>query len=324
MSERGADDGRASFVRLAALGVDWVSIHSWDPLQRDIHDPELRAFSPRPSWSGLAAIVAQAHEAGMRVMVKPHLELHSPRGAPPAQVWHNQIEMRSERDWRRWLEGYERYLIAYAELARDAGADMFCVGRELDRSVLAREADWRRLIARVRTVFPGPLVYSANFDTYPRIAFWDALDFVGVSAYFPLSTAPSPTAEQLAAGWQRALEGLEATSRRFDRPVLLTEIGYPAVPSAAREPWREADAAADTALQARCYEAALAALAGRPWLQGTFFWLWEGTAQPPFRDPSFSIQDKPAAFVMAAWYRDSSSTPHPVPSPRRGREPSLR
>jgi hypothetical protein len=55
-------------------------------------------------------------------------------------------------------------------------------------------------------------------------------------------------------------------------------------------------------LQARLYEAALNAMAAPRWLRGAFFWLWEGTAQPPFRDPSFSIRGKPAAFVMARWY----------------------
>jgi hypothetical protein len=47
---------------------------------------------------------------------------------------------------------------------------MFCVGRELDSTVIRREGDWRRLIARVRREFPG-LVYSASFDTRPRIRF---------------------------------------------------------------------------------------------------------------------------------------------------------
>jgi len=56
-------------------------------------------------------------------------------------------------------------------------------------------------------------------------------------------------------------------------------------------------------LQARCYEAALRAVASRPWIRGTYWWLWEGVMQPPFRDPSFTIQGKPASFVMASWYR---------------------
>jgi hypothetical protein len=106
----------------------------------------------------------------------------------------------------------------------------------------------------------------------------------------------------MVAGWARALPALEASSRRWGRPVLLTEAGFPAIPSAARAPWKEEKVAADVWLQARCYEATLRALAERPWIEGAFFWLWERSSKPPFRDPSHSLVGKPAAFTMARWY----------------------
>jgi hypothetical protein len=109
--------------------------------------------------------------------------------------------------------------------------------------------------------------------------------------------------EELAAAWDPILSKLEDVSRRFDRPLILTELGYPATAGAAAEPWRERGAPADPWIQARCYEAALRALEGRSRIEGAFWWLWEGTAQPPFRDPSFSIQGKPAAFVVARWFK---------------------
>ena len=152
---------------------------------------------------------------------------------------HNRIAMRSEADWRRWFESYEAYVLPYARDAQAAGADMFCVGREMDSTVVRREADWRALVARIRAEFHGPLTYSANFDTWQGIGFWDALDFIGVSAYFPLSDRPSPSLAELEAGWDRALAPLEQASRRFGRPVLLTEAGFPSIPTAAKAPWRE-------------------------------------------------------------------------------------
>jgi hypothetical protein len=309
--------------------VTWVSIHTFDPLQRGLHDPELAPPSTRFRIRHLDVLVRNAHGAGLAVMFKPHLEM---RGYEPTteerrvlrggdgpgrrrllariatrRGWvergtHNRIEMESETDWRRWFAAYEAYLLPYAREARAAGADMFCVGRELDTTVIRREGDWRRLIARVRREFPGPLVYSANFDTWTRIGFWDALDFIGVSAYFPLSDRPDPSLADLEAGWARALVPLEAAARRFHRSVLLTEVGFPSLPSAASAPWREGRAPADVWLQARCYEATLAALAPRPFVEGAFFWLWERSSAPPFRDPSHAIADKPASFVMARWY----------------------
>jgi len=330
MSERRDDDGAGSFRELASLGVDWVSIHSWDPLQRGIADPELAPRHERFALRGLPELVRSAHAAGLQVMVKPHLEMRGPELSPEQRrvlrgpdgaarralvsrleawheerrsQWHGLIEMRSEEDWRRWFEQYVAYILDYARQAAGAGADAFCVGRELDRTAIRRPGEWRHLIARVRGVFRGPLVYSANFDTYDQVGFWDALDFIGISAYFPLSDRDAPQHADLQAGWERALAGVEALSRRFGRPVLLTEVGYPAVADAARVPSRESAGPADIWLQARCYEAALRAVAARPFVHGTFFWLWERTVQPPFRDASYAIAGKPAAYTLASWYR---------------------
>jgi hypothetical protein len=359
-SEAGSDGGASSFRRLRALGVTWVSIHTWDPLQRGLHDPVFAEARHPFVLRDLDAIVKNAHQAGLAVMLKPHLEMRGYEPTPEERRIlrgtdegarrkliaelesrgdgetgdHNRIEMQTDADWRRWFRSYETYLLPYAEAARSTGADAFCVGRELDTSVIRRESDWRRIIARVREVFPGPLAYSANFDTWPAVGFWDALDFIGVSAYFPLSDRPDPSLEDLAAGWGRALGPLEEASRRYGRPVLFTEVGYPSVPEAARAPWREARLPADVWLQARCYDAALRALAQRPWIAGAFFWLWERSAEPAFRDPSHTLPGKPAAYVMARWYRpgaelrrpDPRDTPAPpqavpAPTPRPGGSP---
>jgi hypothetical protein len=325
--ETGRDAGAASFRRLSELGVDWVSIHSWDPLQRDAHSPawpdEHRPFAiPR-----LAELVRSAHAAGIKVMVKPHLEMrgYEPtaeerrilRGSDAAarealvsrirktwsrpRAWHNDIEMTNEADWRRWFSQYEGYVLSYARQAAEAEADAFCVGRETDKAAIARPDDWRRIIARVRETFAGPLTYSANFDSYDQIAFWDALDVIGVSAYFPLGDGV-PSQDSLAAAWSATLARLESLARKTNRRVVFTEIGYPAVSTAASRPWDEPPGPVDVWLQARLYEAALESVSKRSFMAGTFFWLWEGVARPPFRDPSFSIQDKPASFVMADWY----------------------
>jgi hypothetical protein len=325
--ETGDDAGAASFRALSELGVDWVSIHSWDPLQRDVHAPawaEPRRLFGIPR---LAELVRSAHAAGIKVMVKPHLEVRgyeptaeerrifqhgdaAARGALLSRIratwtrpraWHNDIEMTTEADWRQWFSQYEAYVLSYARQAAEAGADAFCVGRETDKAAIARPSDWRRIIARVRDTFAGPLTYSANFDSYERIAFWDALDVIGVSAYFPLGEGVSKE-EDLAAAWDAILARLETLARKTNRRVVFTEIGYPAVSTAARRPWDEPPGPADVWLQARLYDAALEAISKRPFMAGTFFWLWEGVARPAFRDPSFSIRDKPASFVMADWY----------------------
>ncbi len=210
MSESRQDHGAASFRRLASLGVTWVSLHTWDPLQRGLDEPVFADPERRHGFRDLRALVASAHAAGLRVMVKPHLEMTRLR-AHAAQP-HRDAE---QPGLARWFESYRGYLLPFAREAQQAGADMFCVGRELDSSVVAREADWRDVVARVRAEFHGPLTYSANFDSWQAIGFWDALDFIGVSAYFPLSDRADPPLAELEAGWQRALAPLAAAARRW-------------------------------------------------------------------------------------------------------------
>src|SRR6266508_1481431 len=191
-SEAGSDAGAASCRRLATLGVTWLSIHTWDPLQRGLHDPLLAEPGQRFALRGLPSIVKSAHAAGLAVMLKPHLEVRGYEATPEerrilrgpdeaarrrlledmrkAGAWadvgnHNRIEMTTEAGWHQWFRGYESWLLPYAEAARATGVDAFCVGRELDTTVIRREADWRRLIARVRGVFPGPLAYSDRKST---------------------------------------------------------------------------------------------------------------------------------------------------------------
>jgi hypothetical protein len=323
-------DGEAqSFGELAALGVGWISIHTWEPRQRALDAPGFAPVNEHFGLRDLPGLVRTAHAAGLRVLYKPHLEMGgfvpTPeevaifRGSDAAakrrlfervqkegrllEGRHNEIEMRTDADWQAWFRNYGDYILAHARQAEAAGVDMFCVGRELDRTVRRREADWRDLVHHVRGIYHGPLTYSANFDSYRDLGFWDALDFIGVSAYFKLSDAPDPSLAELAEGWDRALAPLAELSRRVERPVLLTEIGYPAIASAAGAPWREGPGPADVWLQSRLYEAALRAISKRPYIVGAFPWLWEGTAEPPFRDSSYSIQGKPAAFILARWYR---------------------
>ncbi len=82
MSEGRADAGRASFAALAALGVTWVSIHTWDPLQQGIREPVLATRSRRFGVENLTALVDNAHAAGLKVMFKPHLEMRGYRPTP--------------------------------------------------------------------------------------------------------------------------------------------------------------------------------------------------------------------------------------------------
>ena len=248
--------------------------------------------------AGIRTLARQARRRGLGLILKPHLWVghYSSEGQ-----WRDEIGFDIEEKWRTWEAQYRRFLLHYARLAEETGADVLVVGTELARAARERPGFWRRLIADARGVYGGQLTYAANwYEEYEAVSFWDALDYVGVQAYFPLSDTDNPSAEALRAGWQQHCEALRRLSEKTGRPILFTEIGYRNVGYAAAEPWRwperDAEPAADEALQARLYQAFFDRVWPEPWLAGAVVWKWH--PEKDRRTTGFTPQGKPAAAVL--------------------------
>ncbi|MEX1023899.1 MAG: hypothetical protein WD226_02375 [Planctomycetota bacterium] len=267
-----ATDGFATELdELSTLGVNWVAIHPYARIGAD-GAVTWRALDPAapPDW--IARPIREAHARGLSILVIPHLaHWGSPfdhRGA---------IAFEDEAAWQRFFRSYTEWITTVAACARDA--DAFAVGSELGGTT-HRTDPWRGVVAGVRRVTAAKLVYSANWDECERVGFWDALDAVGVQAYFPLSVVDDPDRDALRAGWKDVVRRLARVHARTGKPVVLTELGYNLSLDAARLPWDHRQAAgADVerarALQARCYDVALETLgAEREWLRGAFLWKW--------------------------------------------------
>lgn len=155
------------------------------------------------------------------------------------------------------------------------------------------------MIADVRKVYRGTLSYGANWDEVSQIGFWDALDLISVSFYFPLADKPTRDPRVLRAGVRKALPALRELSARTQRPVLLSEVGYAPMAAAAVRPWSEGEGAIDLETQRACYEALVEGIEADTWIAGVFWWKWfsspgvGGTA-----DLSFTPKGKPAEAVM--------------------------
>jgi hypothetical protein len=251
---------------LARLGANAVSLMPF-AFQPGSDRPELRFLNRGPSSEtdiGLIHASRAARARKIHVLWKPHVWVS---GAS----WPGEIAMKSEADWAAWWKSYRRYVLHHALLARWAGADLFCVGVELSKTT-GREAEWRDLIAAVRLLFPGQVTYAANwYGDLETVRFWDRLDFIGVDTYFPLAAAPGAGRPEIAKGARQVVERLARASRRFGKPVVLTEVGFAAKREAWMEPHVEGGEYSE-ADQAAAYEALFGALGRQPWLAGTFLW----------------------------------------------------
>ncbi len=240
-----------------------------------------------PSDAVVMEVIAAARKLGLKVALLPtiHIQGRGWRGEiPPSPTW-----------WK----AYRRFLLHVAHLAARGGVDLLSVGSEL--VLVERDAaSWRALIAEVRGVFRGRLTYSANWDHYAPITFWDALDAVSISAYPSLGDAT--TEAELVQAWAGARARIEAFARARGKPLILSEVGYPGHALAARRPWDYgADAPRDLALQARCYAAFFRAWAGTR--AEIYLWNWFGRPQ----DAGYSPRGKPALKVLRRWYRSPAA-----------------
>jgi hypothetical protein len=203
-----------------------------------------------------------------------------------------------------WLERYGKLLEELAAFAAAIDASELVVGSELT-FLFPRAQAWRRIIGRVRAHFSGHLTLSPTALDYATIRFWDALDSVGVSAYFPLAphrAVRGPRA--LALGWLAHRAHLESVARLWRKRLTFVEVGYPSTDVAALRPWdyRFAERELDLELQARCWQAFERVWAGAPCLRA--FRIWGLSTRTDPNDKTHSPLGKPAEATVTALFRE--------------------
>ena len=290
---------------IAALGAsDVLVVVPW--YQYDVH---ATVIQPRPGYSPTLPTVLrtleQVRAAGLRASLMPIVLLQH---TEHAKQWRGVLEptVRGGDATARWFRSYTDFLLAHAVLAERAGAERLVVGSEL-LSMEGERALWLDLIGRTRRIFTGRLLYSANWDHFRKVTFWDALDEIGVNGYFRLAAdGERPDHDAVVAAWDEPLADLQALRAEVGLPLLLTEIGYASKVSAAAKPWCVCPSEApDQELQATLLDAFLTVVdredaAGTAPIDGFFLWNWFGHGGP--NDGGFTPRGKPAEDVLNGWF----------------------
>lgn len=271
----------------------------------DPSDPKLDWSTPKtPSDADLTHAIETAHRLGLKVMLSLHLE-------PRRGGWKGEIGRGfSARDWQEFFSRYEAFLRHYAALADELGCEQFCLGNELGNTV-SRESEWRGLARVARATFDGSLTYAANHDEVARVKWWDALDLIGIDAYYELTRSDAPTIDMLVDAWERRAEELESLAERWQRQIVFTEIGYRSWDGTNRRPWAwgpDYQGPVDTAEQADCFEALLGTLLDRPWFAGLFIWALTPGERGGHADDGYTPLGKPAADVIQRHFRASQAS----------------
>lgn len=296
-----ADSDLRSIAELGATGVVlpvlWTS--------RSVESTTIAPFSygiPQSEYDRATVRIAErAHARGLAFELRPIVRLE--RIAPGE--WRGTLR---PEDWPSWWTSYRAFILHHAETAESARAEIYCIGSELGSTEHDRDR-WLRLIRDVRRIYHGRVIYSANWDHYESVTFWDHLDGVGLSAYFELSDEPSASQEDLNTAWRAHRDRILAWSRPMGKPLYLTEVGYPAQASAPVHPWDyTASGPPDPAAQARCFRAFTEAWLSPPDLAGVTVWIWDHR-KSGIADASYSIEDKPAEAILRGFFHERAGAP---------------
>jgi hypothetical protein len=232
--------------------------------------PDMRSSALAPDYNGqsptdesVRALIDYIHKQGMQVMLKPHAE--------PILAWDGRSEgwrgVIDPADREAWFASYVEFIMHYAHIAADSGAELFCVGSEMASMTRSAsdQAQWTALADRVRTVYPGQILYhatwyeveggdyaddgpdgkvafSAHFEPLPA-SFWSHFDYAGLGAYFDLYSphvlnSPDPGVDLLAKSWYTGqysdrpaqdanlVEAISGWQQRVGKPVIFAEAGY--------------------------------------------------------------------------------------------------
>ena len=128
----------------------------------------------------------------------------------------------TEREWDAWFDSYATFFMPYAALAEEKGVEMLSLNCEL-YCPNRQAARWRNLTRQVRAVYSGQLTVSQINGHERELTWWDAVDVIGIDAYYRV---PGDTVAEIVSSWAGPIALAKALHRQYNKPVVYTELGY--------------------------------------------------------------------------------------------------
>ena len=265
-------NGLASQRTMFNVGFNWTCLTVVN-YQESYHSTNIFADHLRtPSDHDIESFVNAAHERGVKVCLKPMVHSQD-------NVWRAFISFPShnmddiDAYWKPWFESYKNFILHYAELAQKLGVEMFCIGCEM-LGTEHREADWRYIISEVRRVYTGIVIYNTNHDHEDTQGWFDSLDYIGTSAYYPVGD-PDNSYDDMVKKWTEIRYRLDAIAASRNKQFIFMEIGCRSVEGASAHPWDfNYDLPYSEEEQYNFYKSCMDVFYDDPYFAGVFWWDW--------------------------------------------------
>jgi len=305
------EHARHSLELLAETGTEWIAL-CVDQRVETKRSMEIRSnYNRNVSDIELIEFIKFVHEKGMKVCLKPMINCND-------HSWRAEINFFDDAgSWAKYFYEYTGFICHFAELAEYTGCEMLCLGCEM-LGMEKQEKHWRELIAEVRKIYGGPLVYNTNHGHENDAAWYDALDYLGTSAYFRMHKKDGKSGEyfqplmdldkeDMLASWREVRDDMKNWSEKLGKKVIFMEIGCRSARGCACQPWdfKMQHLPFDEEEQALFYESCMEVFEKEDFFAGFFWWDWsafvsEENVRPG--DTGFGIYGKKAAKVLSEFY----------------------
>lgn len=256
----GGQEAEASMQKMRDTGVNWVAI-ALGALQETAQSTTI-PYQDEPTVTDdeVRWAIRQAKSLGMKVCMKPVVNVAN--GTWRAHISFFQDEVPGEPSWGEWFASYTEFIVHYAKIAEQEGCEMLCVGCEMVQTD-SRDAEWRALIAKVRTVYSGLITYNCDKYQEGRVGWWDAVDIISSSGYYPIDE------------WEFHLDRIENVLKKWDMPFFFMEGGCPSRVGSSLKPndWSLPGGPSEEE-QERYYKVMFEACSKRDWMRGYMLWDW--------------------------------------------------
>ena len=290
------------YSEIANLGANWACIVPYRNCSfwnYEIADADIFG------WWGLSLIgieenIKFAQQAGLKILLKPQLYLEN--------SWPGIIDFKTDLEWKDWERQYTHFIHTFLDLAIQYDIEMFCIGAELKQSILKRKSFWSNLISDIRKKYNGKIIYSANWDAYENVSFWDKLDYIGISSYFPLSENKNADVNTLTKKWKPIVRKLQRYANKKGKQILFTEYGYLSVDKSAFRHWEHEERICDLNInelaQANALKALYSSWMPQDFWAGGFLWKWypNKKGHQGYLERDYTPQGKLAQHIIKNWF----------------------
>ncbi|MEJ3404485.1 1,4-beta-xylanase [Rathayibacter sp. YIM 133350] len=296
----GTDAARSSMRAMTEYGANWTAI-AYAAVQESAQSTAVPyTEAPTVTDDEVVWAIREAKAHGLKVCLKPVVNVAD--GTWRAYIGFFDWDVPGEPAWGEWFASYTAFIVHAAEIAEREGCEMLCIGCEMVRAD-GREAQWRALVASVRAVYSGIVTYNCDKYQEDHVTWWDAVDVVSSSGYYPIES------------WEAQLDRIEAVVQATGKPFVFMEAGCPSRAGSALRPndWALPGEPSQHE-QLDYYEAMFAACERRPWMRGFFLWDWPPALYPAETaavNDDYCVYGKSAGAFLTERYRSWQSVGEP-------------